>query len=480
MAQQSSSVEGSESFLSVDRSRMANLLEVLESMAAGEIDKRLPTSNHHDELDAIAHGINILVGELGWSAARALEAKEATAAELRAAVVQAERANASKNIFLRNVSHEIRTPIAAMLGFAELLASSQIVGEERADLTRRLQSNGKAVLSVLGDLLDISRLDADKVVLAPEDVSLLELVHEILASFEVKAGAKDLDISVQVTADAVGTLRTDRQRVRQILVNLIANAIKFTEAGSIVIALRASGRGDPVEWLIEVSDTGIGIAGDRHAYLFEPFEQGDASIQRAYGGTGLGLALSRRLAEQLGGSLTLVRSAPGEGSTFRLTLRPLSSRADAVAAAPAGQSPPLKTSIRGVRILVVDDHPDVLIAVRRFLEQAGAVVATAGDGHEALQTFKSGAFDILLMDLRMPRMDGIQVTRLLRSEGYSLPIVALSADPAASQRAEAMEAGCDLCLSKPFSMEELIGAVSLMLHRETAPATDGRWAERPV
>ena len=201
------------------------------------------------------------------------------------------------------MSHEIRTPIAAMLGFADLLASDDLAPQNRSELLRRLRANGLAVLSLLDDLLDLAKLDAHKIVLNPEPVSVVDLVHEVFASLEIDSRAKDLEMRIEATDQSLTTIWTDRYRLRQILVNIAANAVKFTDAGSIVVVLSATRDVEGERWTIDITDTGIGIAADRHSCLFEPFEQVDASIAAAYGGSGLGLSLSRRLAEHLGGSL---------------------------------------------------------------------------------------------------------------------------------------------------------------------------------
>jgi two-component system, sensor histidine kinase len=253
-------------------------------------------------------------------------------------------------------------------------------------------------------------------------------------------------------------LQTDRYRLRQILVNVLTNAVKFTEAGAIVVWLGVR-RGDGDErWTIDVIDTGIGIAAHQHARVFEPFEQASPAISRAFGGSGLGLALSRRLAEQLGGGLALVRSAPGEGSAFRLTLRPLetASKPGRALEREVGEA---DSTIRGMHILLAEDHRDLHLAVRQFLERAGATVESAYDGRQAVELVASAAFDVLLMDLRMPHTDGFEATRILRGRGCTLPIIALTADPTTMYHEEALEAGCDACLAKPFKLAELSAAI---------------------
>jgi signal transduction histidine kinase len=435
-----------------DSERVAELLKVLEVMAAGDTQKRLPISARHDELDAIAYAVNVLVGELGWTTERVLEAQTERA-------VTAERANDSKNIFLRNMSHEIRTPITAMLGFADLLASDGLPSQDRSELLRRLQTNGLAVLSLLDDLLDLARLDAHRIVLNPESVTIVEVVREVLASLEIDSRVKGLQMQIDATPEALGAIQTDRYRMRQILANVLANAVKFTEAGGITVAMRVTSEQDDEQWTVDVTDTGIGIAADQHARVFEPFEQATPSITRVYGGSGLGLALSRRLAEQLGGGLVLLRSTPGGGSTFRLTLRSLQTASTPAREPDREAVRPDAGGIAGLHILLAEDHRDLHLAIRQFLERAGATVESAYDGSQAIAIAASATFDVVLMDLRMPRMDGFQATRTMRSQGCALPIIALTADPTTMYHEEALEAGCDACLAKPFKLAELSAAI---------------------
>jgi signal transduction histidine kinase len=447
-----------------DSDRVAEFLRVLELMAAGHSEKRLEISNRHDELDAIAHGINVLVGELGWATARMLEAQEERA-------VSAEQANDAKSVFLRNVSHEIRTPITAMLGFANLLKSTGPSGQDGPELIGRLQANGLAVLSLLSDLLDLAKLDAQKIVLNPEAVSVFELVREVFVSLEIDSRAKGLEMRVEATDGPLGSIQTDRYRLRQILVNVVANAVKFTSSGSIVVSLRTSPGPEGERWTIDIADTGIGIAADRHPHLFEPFEQGGDAIGRVYGGNGLGLALSRRLAERLGGALELLHSAPEKGTAFRLTLRPLPTTPQPESS-PADEAPVPTAhavdAIGGWRILLAEDHLDLNFALRTMLAREGATVESVYDGREAVAKAMSATFDVVLMDLRMPHMDGLEATRALRRQGFLVPIIGLTADPGALNRAEALDAGCVACLSKPFKLEDLTATIQ-QFSRQPAP-----------
>jgi CheY-like chemotaxis protein len=236
----------------------------------------------------------------------------------------------------------------------------------------------------------------------------------------------------------------------------LANAVKFTEAGGIDVSLRVSFGADGEQWTIDITDTGIGIAPEHHANLFEPFGQADASITRTYGGSGLGLALSQRLAELLGGNLVLLRSAPGKGTAFRLTLKPLRAQTQKRELDPAGDG---DGDLDGLRILLAEDHRDLHLALRKFLEQAGATVESAYDGREAVAIAALAPFDLVLMDLKMPHLDGFEATRALRSQGCAVPIIALTADLASVFRDAALDAGCDACLSKPFTLDALNGSI---------------------
>jgi CheY-like chemotaxis protein/anti-sigma regulatory factor (Ser/Thr protein kinase) len=278
-----------------------------------------------------------------------------------------------------------------------------------------------------------------------------------MASLEIDTRARGLLMQIDATHEALGSIQTDRYRLRQILVNLLSNAIKFTEAGRVLVSLRTVAGGE--QWTIDITDTGIGLPPEQRAFLFEPFSQANVAVAKVYGGNGLGLALSQRLAQQLGGDLILLRSAPGEGATFRLTLRPLGNLAG-LERAPASKTPgEAAATIKGLRILLAEDHPDLHISLRKLLERAGATVESAYDGAEAVARAAANTFDVVLMDLRMPQMDGFQATRALRSQGYSVPIVALTADPATVHRSEALDAGCDGCLSKPFKLDDLIASI---------------------
>src|SRR5262249_2332039 len=239
------------------RDRVAALLDQLEAMAAGSIETKLPLSSSRHELDAVRHGINSLADEWRYTSARAAEAERRAAEDLLRAKERAERANDAKSVFLRTASHEIRTPIAAILGIADLLAIGGVTDDDRADLVDRLRANSRALLSLVGNVLDLSRLEADKIELSFEPVSLVDLVHEVVHSLESGARKKRLYLRAQSRVESSIIIETDRLRLRQILVNVVANAVKFTSRGGVDVTLFEERTGDARRVIIDVADTGI-------------------------------------------------------------------------------------------------------------------------------------------------------------------------------------------------------------------------------
>lgn len=463
---------GSLPVVSFAKERVDALLDGLEAMVAGNENQQVEVSPFHDELDAIAFGINSLADELRYANARVTEAERRLAADLRLSRDKAERANESKTIFLRTASHEIRTPIAAILGIADLLAMGGLSEDDTAHLVARLRSNSRALLSLVGNVLDLSRLDADKLAPHVEPVSPFELVREVVESMEAEATRRGIDLRVDFGMLSALVIETDRLRLRQILVNLIANALKFTPSGWIAISARATEDGNHLA--IDVTDTGIGIGEPYVANLFEPFSQLTASPSSG-GGSGLGLALSRRLAEHLGGALTLLQSELGKGSTFRLTLdgRPARQAVSAPVSPKTRLIP--KPALDGFRILLAEDNPDLQMAIGRALRLEGAQMSHAWNGREAVEMAQAGTFDVVIMDVRMPLMDGLDATRTLRASGYRLPIVALSADSTSEGRAASLAAGCSAYFTKPFDPTELIASIRFLRHhgaeRRATPAS---------
>ena len=277
----------------IPHERFADLLDTLEHMAGGDLGQRVAISPAHDNIDAVAHAVNVLAGELQYAAS-----------DLRKAKDHAEEANRAKTVFLRNVSHEIRTPLSAILGIAQLLRSHDFAGAVRDDLFDRLLSNGQVLLGLVDELLDLSKVESGKLQFDCRPMSVSKAIADVLQLLGPDAHKKGLALSAVAAPEAEDTVLADPRRVRQILMNLVGNAIKFTERGEVRVRWtdEESGRVH-----VDVSDTGIGLSPTRSEVLFEPFTQADASISSRFGGTGLGLALSRRLARAMGGDS---RSSP--------------------------------------------------------------------------------------------------------------------------------------------------------------------------
>ena len=403
-------------------------------------------------------------------------------AELHDARKAAELANHAKSEFLANMSHEIRTPMTAILGFADLLAERLTIPEniEYIDIIRR---NGNYLLELINNLLDLTKIEAGRLDIDTQKVSLASLVSEVRTLMEVRASAKNLTLEVDLSGPLPAWVMTDNTCVRQILVNLIGNAIKFTDQGSVRITVEVN-LTEPLrtlEWT--VTDTGIGIPADQHERIFEPFTQADSSETRRFGGTGLGLSISRRLAKRLGGTLTL-QSQLGYGSQFCLAL-PLDPNACLMPLALPPmhpKTPPVTTLMKQLSgsILVADDQQDVRLALQYFLELAGSKVSSARNGAEALAMVSQAAtlgkpFDAVLLDLQMPIMDGYQTVRLLRSGGFRPPIIAITANAMADDRRKCLDAGFDDHVCKPIDwrllVETLDRHLKLKHRREKTEAT---------
>lgn len=427
--------------------RIANLLHALERIAGGDLDRRIQLSNRHDELDAIAHAINVVVGEL-----------QIVAAGLRRAKEEAEAASHAKTIFLRNVSHEIRTPLTVVLGMSDLIASQNLPQSRIEELRRRIFANGRALVTILDDLLDLAKVEAERIDFDLQSVCVADLATEIVASFETEASRRKLALKLDCNNAQYARVIADAKRLRQILMNLIANAIKFTDKGQVAVTIARSN--DTRHVVVEIADTGIGMTQAQARVLFEPFMQADASIATRYGGSGLGLAISKRLTVGMGGTIDVVASAPGVGTTFRLSLPAAAEDMNPTDTAPAAV-PGDGNELRGLRILVVEDHEDVRATTVEILRRAGATVSEASNGQEAIDKAPTGGFDAILMDVRMPKIDGIEATRRLRAGGLEVPIIALTADAVPQQRTECLEVGCSGYLAKPLNLTQLVALLAI-------------------
>ncbi|HYX31536.1 MAG TPA: response regulator [Oligoflexus sp.] len=377
---------------------------------------------------------------------------------------EARAASLSKSHFLANMSHEIRTPLAAILGFTALLRDPQLPNAERDVFVDTIMRNGQALTRIIDDILDLAKVEAGRLEMETLDFSLPELIDEIMLLFKDRVRQKNLELSADIEASVPERITSDPLRLRQILVNLVGNAIKFTAKGTVHINCHARPVEDALLITIDVKDTGIGLSSEQITRLFQPFAQADNSTTRKFGGTGLGLALSQRLAEALGGRIDIPFSAPGLGSVFCVQFK--------ACEATAPYEPQIKTplpsidsiELRGLRVLAVDDSPDNLFLVKNFLAKSGALVTTAGDGRHAIDLASAQPFDIILLDIQMPEMDGYQVFQTLRANSFKKPIVALTAHAMVDERQHTQRAGFNAHLTKPLDALELVATVARLAH----------------
>lgn len=377
--------------------------------------------------------------------------------ELRHAREVAEAANQAKTRFLAHVSHEIRTPMNAVLGMAEILARTELSAEQRR-YVQVFQGAGQQLFALINDLLDNAKIEAGKLSLSPHAFDLGDLLHQQIELQRGRAQERGLSLELSCAAEAQVWVWGDAQRLAQVLANLLSNAIKFTRVGGVrVAAVR-----DAAGWVrISVQDTGIGVPAHLQERIFQPYSQADASTAREFGGTGLGLAISRSLVQLMGGELRL-QSAAGQGSCFELNLPLPPHEAPPAASQPATLAP--AGPARPLRLLLCEDNEVNVLVIEAMLTPLGHVIELAGDGEQALVCLQQGRYDLVLMDVQMPRLDGISATRRWREQEAAagrkrLPIIALTANAFAQDVAQCLAAGCDAHLSKPISLQALLQAL---------------------
>jgi signal transduction histidine kinase/ActR/RegA family two-component response regulator len=442
---------------------LSQLDDAVQRIATGDLDATLPPTG---------------VGELRRFA-RTLESMRESLRDSHASLArqneQLRTLDRLKDEFLANTSHEIRTPLSSILGSLELLDDAD--AGERAELQDAMQRNGAHLLFLINQVLDFTKLQAGNLAIELQSVAARPLLDDVVSCLRPQAKERKLELAFEWGPDAPEHVQTDPLRLRQILINLAGNALKFTAAGSVRVSAqrRTASAGDELE--IAITDTGPGISEAAQKRLFVPFAQGDASLSRRHGGTGLGLVISRRLAHALGGDIALT-STVGVGTRVVVTipvgvapmpaapvLTPTVGAATAAAAAAAVLVKPALLTPVGGRVLLVDDAPDNRRLLSTMLRKAGVDVTTAEDGERGCQSVAAAAanglqFDLVLMDIQMPVLDGHQATRRLRKQGFTLPIVALTAHATENDRTACLEAGFDEYASKPISRAQLTDLVS--------------------
>ncbi len=444
-------------------------LEILEAVKGFDLTKPMilltGLGDHEVDMEAMRKGASdflkkeqitadLLERAIRYAIKRSQDQEKIKEVErFKAEKIAAEIATQAKSRFLANMSHEIRTPLGSILGFADLANDSSLTESKRADFISIIKRSGEHLLELINDILDLSKIEAGHLKLDFSDYPWQSIFKEVIELLRPKAAAKGIELNFHIKGEIPNLLRTDLNRLRQILMNVVGNAIKFTEKGSVTVECKLESIRAHRQLKISVIDTGIGMSGSDQARIFQPFQQGNSGTNRKYGGTGLGLDLSRKLAQALGGDLILSASKLQRGSTFEILLPAHFRKSAQNQSKTSYTTQPIHSKLS---VLLVEDAVENQLLVKYLLEKVGFTIVTAGNGREGVRKALSGNYDVVLMDIQMPDMDGYEATRILRAQGYKTPIVALTAHAMNEECQRAMSMGFSDYLTKPIVRDRLI------------------------
>ncbi|MBI1898749.1 MAG: response regulator [Acidobacteria bacterium] len=445
------------------------LVQLRKGITSVEEGRLEPIGVNHtaDEIEMLAESFNRMIAALASYQQKLLRNQEQLeelvrqrTEELQAAMQKALKASEAKSEFLANMSHELRTPMSGILGMLDIMLDTSLTAQQR-DHLQTAQSCAYSLLAILNDVLDLSKIEAGRMALEMVPVNVRGLIVESVKAHSGVASRKGLSLTPEVASSVPETIESDPLRLRQILANLISNAVKFTDAGCVTVRAWCGASGDAPRLLtLEVADTGMGIAPEKVAEIFEKFTQADGSISRRYGGTGLGLAITRSLVELHAGTIS-VESTPGAGSTFSVAIPCVEVLAQPAASDLRHAAPPNGNGNVKLSVLLVEDNVVNRKMVAAILGRDGHSVVHAQNGQDALSALEKGDFDLVLMDIQMPGLDGLETTRLIRqhSRWSSVPIIAMTAHSMDGDREACLNAGMNGYISKPVHAQHLLAIV---------------------